>query len=374
MLSHAAREQHIRREKATSNICTSQALLANMAAMYAVYHGPEGIRRIATKVHGLTHLLKTIAGDYGFKAANETFFDTLTLDVSGAVTDAGVLHAAALKAGVNFRHVDDTHVGVTLDESVGPIDFLRIANVFASAVGSSLLTRENLNASASASAPSAPIPASLARASAILPHPVFNKHHSETEMLRYIHHLESKDLSLAHAMTPLGSCTMKLNSTSSMIPLTWPEFSNVHPFAPVDQAAGYARVISELERDLCKVTGFHACSLQPNSGAAGEYAGLSVIRAYHESRGEGHRDVCLIPVSAHGTNPAVSWSCSALRVMRCVDDVAVRDDGWYEGRPSQEPPGRQRRPRGPRGEGREAQGQPRRIHGARPFTTGVAHS
>ncbi|KAI0031406.1 glycine dehydrogenase [Vararia minispora EC-137] len=299
-LALQTREQHIRREKATSNICTSQALLANMAAMYAVYHGPEGIKRIANKVHGLTQLLKVIVGGYGFKTVNGTFFDTLTLDVTGAVKAAEAVHEAAAKAGVNFRHIDNEHVGVTIDESVGPIDFLRIANVFSSAAGSSILTREDLLPSPSASS----IPLSLSRASAFLPHPVFNKHHSETEMLRYIHHLESKDLSLAHSMTPLGSCTMKLNSTSSMIPLTWPEFSNVHPFAPIDQVKGYLQVIKDLEGDLCKITGYYACSLQPNSGAAGEYAGLSVIRAYHESRGQGYRDVCLIPVSAHGTNPA----------------------------------------------------------------------
>lgn len=273
-----------------------------MAAMYAVYHGPSGIKRIAGKVHGLTQLLKSIVESYGFTVRNEAFFDTLTLNVSGVVKSAGVVHDVAAAAGVNFRRIDDSHLGVTIDESVGPIDFLRIANIFSSAVGSSLLTRETVPTPAT----SPSIPESLVRSSEFLPHPVFNKHHSETEMLRYIHHLESKDLSLAHAMTPLGSCTMKLNSTSSMVPLTAPEFSNVHPFAPLEQVQGYAQVVRELESDLCKITGFHACSLQPNSGAAGEYAGLSVIRAYHESRGEGYRDICLIPVSAHGTNPAVS--------------------------------------------------------------------
>ncbi|KAH9004072.1 glycine dehydrogenase [Lactarius hatsudake] len=279
-LALQTREQHIRREKATSNICTSQALLANMAAMYAVYHGPEGLRRISNKVHGLTQLLKEIVERFGYRAIHQHFFDTLMLDVT--------------------ESSDDKHVGVTLDESVGPIDFLRIVNAFAASVGAPISTAENLPTSNRGSA----IPESLRRTSDYLPHPVFNKHHSETEMLRYIHHLQSKDLSLVHSMTPLGSCTMKLNSTSSMIPLTWPEFSAVHPFVPLEQVKGYSKIISDLETYLCKVTGFHACSLQPNSGAAGEYAGLSVIRAYHESRGEGHRDICLIPVSAHGTNPA----------------------------------------------------------------------
>ncbi|KAI9444857.1 glycine dehydrogenase [Lactarius indigo] len=299
-LALQTREQHIRREKATSNICTSQALLANMAAMYAVYHGPEGLRRISNKVHGITQLLKEIVERFGYRAIHQHFFDTLMLDVTGAVPSAQLLHSAATKAGINLRIVDDKHVGVTLDESVGPIDFLRIVNAFAASVGAPISTAENLPTSGRTSA----IPESLRRTSDYLPHPVFNKHHSETEMLRYIHHLQSKDLSLVHSMTPLGSCTMKLNSTSSMIPLTWPEFSAVHPFVPLEQVKGYSKIISDLETYLCKVTGFHACSLQPNSGAAGEYAGLSVIRAYHESRGEGHRDICLIPVSAHGTNPA----------------------------------------------------------------------
>ncbi|KAF8506761.1 glycine dehydrogenase [Russula emetica] len=290
-LALQTREQHIRREKATSNICTSQALLANMAAMYAVYHGPEGLRRIGNKVHGLTQLLKGFVERFGYRAVNEHFFDTLTLDVTGTVPSAGALHAAANLVGINLRTVDDKHVGITLDESVGPVDFLRIVNAFAISVGAQKITAESLSAPARTSA----IPEALKRTSEYLPHPVFNKHHSETEMLH---------LSLVHSMTPLGSCTMKLNSTSSMIPLTWPEFSSVHPFSPLDQVQGYSKIISELETDLCKITGFHACSLQPNSGAAGEYAGLCVIRAYHQSRGEGHRDICLIPLSAHGTNPA----------------------------------------------------------------------
>nr|AAS46734.1 glycine dehydrogenase-like protein [Pleurotus djamor] len=298
-LALQTREQHIRREKATSNICTSQALLANMAAMYAVYHGPEGLKRVAERIHGLTQVLKTAVEGLGFKSVNTEFFDTLTLDVSAATGTADVVHATAMAANINLRQIDDTHVGVTLDESVGPIDLLSIINVFASAVSAPVIDRSRLVLPERVA-----IASSLRRTSEFLPHPVFNKHHSETEMLRYINHLASKDIGLVHSMIPLGSCTMKLNSTSSMIPLTWPEFSSVHPFAPAEQVEGYLTIIKELEEDLCRITGFHAASLQPNSGAAGEYAGLCVIRAYHESRGEGHRDICLIPLSAHGTNPA----------------------------------------------------------------------
>ncbi|KAI0830496.1 glycine dehydrogenase [Trametes gibbosa] len=300
-LALQTREQHIRREKATSNICTSQALLANMAAMYAVYHGPVNLQRIAHKVHSFAQIVKNTVENYGYKAIGAQFFDTLTFDVRGVVKDSEAIHAVALAAGINLRRIDEHHVGLTLDESVGVEDIVNLINVFASSASGSPVTLSDL----SATSPSVvAIPENLRRTSRFLPHPVFNTHHSETEMLRYIYHLQSKDLGLVHAMIPLGSCTMKLNSTSSMIPLTWPEFASIHPFAPRDQVRGYAQVIKELEEDLCKITGFHACSLQPNSGAAGEYAGLSVIRAYHESRGEGHRDICLIPVSAHGTNPA----------------------------------------------------------------------
>ena len=211
-----------------------------MAAMYAVYHGPEGLRRIANKVHGLTQLLKGFVERFGYRVVNEHFFDTLTLDVTGVAPSAGTLHAAANKVGINLRTVDDKHVGITLDESVGPIDFLRIVNAFATSVEAQKITAESLPPPMHTSA----IPDTLKRTSEYLPNPVFNKHHSETEMLRYIHHLQSKDLSLVHSMTPLGSCTMKLNSTSSMIPLTWPEFSSVHPFSPLDQVQGYSKIIS----------------------------------------------------------------------------------------------------------------------------------
>ncbi|KAF6766654.1 glycine dehydrogenase [Ephemerocybe angulata] len=316
-LALQTREQHIRREKATSNICTAQALLANMAAMYAVYHGPDGLQRIANKVHGFTQVFKSAVEPFGFKVENATFFDTLTLDVTGAVSNADAVHSAATGAGINLRRVDDKRVGVTFDESVTPADLVNLINVFAAASSKASVTLSDLvEPTKSAISPG------LQRTSKFLPHPVFNKHHSETEMLRYINHLSSKDLSLTHSMIPLGSCTMKLNSTSSMIPLTWPEFSDVHPFAPHDQVKGYQTIIKELEEDLCKITGFHSASLQPNSGAAGEYAGLCVIRAFHESRGEGHRDVCLIPLSAHGTNPA-SAHLAGLKVV----SVKVHNDG-----------------------------------------------
>ncbi|KAG6868883.1 hypothetical protein C0993_008631 [Termitomyces sp. T159_Od127] len=296
-LALQTREQHIRREKATSNICTAQALLANIAVMYAIYHGAAGIRRIAVKVHGYTQAFKSVIESLGYRVENTSFFDTLTIDTSLAGPDT--VYNAALAANINLRKIDEKRVGVTFDESANPNDLLSLVNVFASSAGSSPKVLADLKQPLESA-----IPSPLQRTSEFLPHPVFNKHHSETEMLRYIDHLASKDISLVHSMIPLGSCTMKLNSTSSMIPLTWPEFSNVHPFAPRDQVIGYDTVIKELEQDLCKITGFYAATLQPNSGAAGEYAGLCVIRAYHESRGEGHRNICLIPLSAHGTNPA----------------------------------------------------------------------
>ncbi|KIY66880.1 glycine dehydrogenase [Cylindrobasidium torrendii FP15055 ss-10] len=290
-LALQTREQHIRREKATSNICTSQALLANMAAMYAVYHGPVGLRRIADKVHFATKVFKTSVEALGFKVTNQYFFDTLTIRVESASD----VHAAAVAAGINLRQVDDQHVGLSFDESTRVEDIQAVLSIFASVTkkDAQLLEPEGIA-----------IPKPLVRLSDFLQHPVFNKHHSETEMLRYMNHLASKDVGLVHSMIPLGSCTMKLNSTSSMIPITWPEFSDVHPFVPQDQVKGYLRIIKELEDDLCKITGFAAASLQPNSGATGEYTGLCVIKAYHESRGEGHRNICLIPLSAHGTNPA----------------------------------------------------------------------
>ncbi|KAF8743667.1 hypothetical protein AX14_001203, partial [Amanita brunnescens Koide BX004] len=319
-LALQTREQHIRREKATSNICTSQALLANMAAMYAIYHGRDGLRRIANKVHGFAQVFKNLVEGFGYKAENDHFFDTVTLDVTSVVADAKTVHASSLAAGINLRAIDEKRVGVTFDESITPEDLLSLINVFASAASKPLLSMADLEPIESQA-----IPDGLRRTSDILPHPIFNKHHSETEMLRYIFHLSSKDVGLVHSMIPLGSCTMKLNSTSSMIPITWPEFGAAHPFAPHDQVQGYTAIIKELESDLCKITGFHAASLQPNSGAAGEYAGLCVIRAYHESRGESQRDICLIPLSAHGTNPA-----SAVMAGLKVVAVKVNSDGTLD--------------------------------------------
>jgi glycine dehydrogenase len=271
--------------------------------MYSVYHGSEGVKAIAKRVHTFTNVVKTAVEDLGYKITNPAFFDTLTIDVTGAGVNAEAVHKASLAAGINLRTIDDKLVGVTLDESVNAIELVALINIFRKAASASAISISELPTPSSSAVPKA-----LARTTDILTHPVFNKHHSETEMLRYIHHLQQNDLSLVHAMIPLGSCTMKLNSTSSMIPLTWPEFGSVHPFAPTDQVQGYLKMIQELESDLCKITGFHACSLQPNSGAAGEYAGLTVIKRYHEAREQGERDICLIPVSAHGTNPAVSSS------------------------------------------------------------------
>lgn len=324
--SITAREQHIRREKATSNVCTAQALLANMAAMYAVYHGPEGLRRIAGKVHSLTRVLSESLASRGFTTVNKTFFDTLTIDVSSAGVTAADVHAASVKAGINFRKIDDKTIGITLDESVGPLDLTDIVNVFCSVKGQPAIEPEVLDALSqklemSAESVTSPI-ATLARTTPFLTQPVFNKHHSETDMLRYMMHLQEKDYSLVHGMIPLGSCTMKLNSTSSMVPLSWKEFGGLHPFAPREQAKGYEVIIKELENDLSLVTGYDATSVQPNSGASGEYAGLRVIQAYHESKGEGHRDICLIPLSAHGTNPA-----SAAMVGYKVVPIKALNDG-----------------------------------------------
>jgi glycine dehydrogenase len=303
-----AREQHIRREKATSNVCTAQALLANMAAMYAVYHGPAGLRNIAGKVHGLTRILAKSIESLGFTIVNKSFFDTLTIDVSSAGLSAADVHSAAVAAGINFRSVDDKTIGITLDESVGPLDLTDIYNVFNRVKGQAEVQPDALESvatdmSLSSKSTTEPI-ANLARTSPYMQQAVFNRHHSESDLLRYMMHLQEKDYSLVHGMIPLGSCTMKLNSTSSMVPLSWKEFGGVHPFAPVDQAKGYTTMINELEDDLSLVTGYDATSIQPNSGASGEYAGLKVIQAYHESNSQGHRDVCLIPLSAHGTNPA----------------------------------------------------------------------
>jgi glycine dehydrogenase len=276
------REQHIRREKATSNICTAQALLAVMASSYAVYHGPEGIKKIATRIHKNASALAKAVGS---SQLNSVYFDTLKVKVA----DENAVKKAAESKGINFRYFGDGHIGISLNEKVSASDLQEILDV--------------LNISAKAEQGEVAL-GSFARTSIYMSHPVFNSHHSETEMLRYLKKLENKDLSLAHAMIPLGSCTMKLNATSEMIPITWPEFAEMHPFAPKEQAKGYQEMLDELAKDLCECTGFAGVSLQPNSGAQGELAGLLVIMAYHENRNEGHRNICLIPQSAHGTNPA----------------------------------------------------------------------
>ncbi|MCB1007418.1 MAG: aminomethyl-transferring glycine dehydrogenase, partial [Acidobacteria bacterium] len=287
------REQHIRREKATSNICTAQVLPAILASMWAVYHGAEGVRRIAERVHRLAAALVAAARSVGHAAGEEPYFDTVRIDLAGATADEVV--ARALDRGINLRKVDETTVVVALDETVEREDFEDLL---------AALGAEGEDAEAFASAADAALPDPHARKSAFLTHPVFSKFHTEHEMLRYIKRLESRDLSLVQSMIPLGSCTMKLNATAEMAPLSWPGLAELHPFVPAEQARGYRRMMDGLEDWLGEITGFHAVSLQPNAGSQGEYTGLLVIRAYHEARGESRRDVCLIPVSAHGTNPA----------------------------------------------------------------------
>jgi glycine dehydrogenase len=302
------REQHIRREKATSNICTAQALLANMAAMYAVYHGPAGLAAIAARVHAMAQALERAVQASGFTQVNVQYFDTLHVATPGAA-DRAV--AAALDAGYNIRRVDADSVVVALDETTTHADLEALGRVFAGIAGRPAPTVDEAARTA--------YPAPLARRSAYLAHPVFNAHHSETEMMRYIRSLERKDIGLGEAMIPLGSCTMKLNAAAEMLPVSWPEFSRIHPFAPADQAAGYAEIFAGLEAALCAATGFAAVSLQPNSGAQGELAGLLVVRAWHHSRGEAHRAVVLIPSSAHGTNPA-SAVMAGMRVVVVATD------------------------------------------------------
>jgi glycine dehydrogenase len=290
------REQHIRREKATSNICTSQVLLAIMAGMYAVYHGPEGIRGIAERVHNLTSLLATGLKKLGYKLLHEDFFDTLHVASEGATRQ--YLEPALHSERINIRWFPDSSFGISLDEVTQPEELDALLQVFA--------RRQPRAVSARSLAASQPggYRGKMQRRSPYLSHPVFAAYHSELELMRYIRSLEEKDLSLAVSMIPLGSCTMKLNATTELLPISWPEFSSLHPYAPREQAKGYQELISKLEEMLKEITGYQAVSFQPNSGAAGEYTGLLIIRAYHESRGEGHRNVCLIPSSAHGTNPA----------------------------------------------------------------------
>ena len=306
------REQHIRREKANSNICTAQVLLANMASFYAVYHGPEGLKTIANRIHRFADILATGLTQKGVALKHSTFFDTLTVMVDNK---AEVLEAAYAR-GLNLRADLEGAVGVSLDETTTRADIAGLFDVLLG--GDHGLTVDGLDAEVTTQG-SQSIPADLVRTSDFLTHDVFNSYHSETEMLRYIKSLENKDLALNHSMISLGSCTMKLNATAEMIPVTWPEFGQLHPFAPVDQASGYQEMIGELSEWLINITGYDALSMQPNSGAQGEYAGLLAIQRYHESRGEGHRNVCLIPSSAHGTNPASAQMVSLNVVVVACD-------------------------------------------------------
>ncbi|SDT03561.1 aminomethyl-transferring glycine dehydrogenase [Pseudomonas prosekii] len=306
------REQHIRREKANSNICTAQVLLANIASFYAVYHGPEGLKRIAQRVHRLTCILAAGLERNGIVRVNQQFFDTLTLEVGGAQT---AIIESAKAAQINLRILGRGRLGLSLDETCDETTVARLLDIFLGADHG--LNVEQLDAQTLVSG----IPDGLLRSTPYLRHPVFSAHHSETEMLRYLKQLENKDLALNQSMIPLGSCTMKLNATSEMIPITWAQFANLHPFVPREQAVGYTLMIEELERWLCAITGFDAICMQPNSGAQGEYAGLLAIRKYHESRDEGARDICLIPSSAHGTNPA-SAQMAGMRVVIVECDEA----------------------------------------------------
>ena len=323
-LTLQTREQHIRREKATSNICTAQVLLAVMAGMYAVYHGPDGLTRIARRVHRFAAILAA-ALRKAEVAVGDEFFDTL--HVSGI--DAAEVHARSREAGINLRAIDGGSVGISLDETTTREDVIRLAGLFGAEI-------EDIDALDTDTADA--LPAGLVRKSKFMQHPVFNTHHSEHELLRYMRQLADKDLALDRTMIPLGSCTMKLNATAEMIPVTWPEFANIHPLAPADQTRGYKQLIDGLEAMLAEITGYDAVSLQPNAGAQGEFAGLLAIRAWHRERGEGHRDVCLIPESAHGTNPASAQMCGMrVVVTKCdangnvdIDDIRVQAEKYSD--------------------------------------------
>ncbi len=306
------REQHIRRDKATSNICTAQALLAIMASMYAVYHGPEGIKGIAQQVHFSAVVLANELKKLGYTIESDSFFDTIKVVLPKGVSE-GMIHNLAISAHINFRYVDNCCVCISLDQTTDATDLNSIIEIFAHAANKPAVkvTEEQIHNQKS------PI---ANRKSEILTHPVFNSYHSESEMMRYIKRLENKDLSLTHSMISLGSCTMKLNAAAELMPITWPEFANIHPFVPVEQATGYLEMIDELDKALCEITGFSKMSFQPNSGAQGEYAGLLVIQAYHQSRGDAHRNIALIPTSAHGTNPASAAMCGMKIVLVKCDE------------------------------------------------------
>jgi glycine dehydrogenase len=308
------REQHIKRDKATSNICTAQALLANMAVMYAVYHGPEGLKKIASRVHSLTQSLEQQLVSLGVEQCNAYYFDTI--HIKGF--DASALYKLAGAAAINFNYFADGTVSISLDETSSTQTVNQIVALFEQ------LTNKKASAQ-NAAVKNANIPASLTRTSTYLQHPVFNTHHSETQMMRYIKQLENKDLSLNTSMISLGSCTMKLNAATEMIPVSWPCFGGLHPFAPAEQTKGYQEIAKELSEYLCETTGFTSCSLQPNSGAQGEYAGLLTIRSYHEARNQTNRNIVLIPISAHGTNPA-SAVMAGFKVVVVACDAAGNID------------------------------------------------
>jgi glycine dehydrogenase len=308
------REQHIKREKATSNICTAQALLANMAAMYAVYHGPEGLKKIAKRVALLTQTVGEAIEERGFELVSADFFDTIVIRTD----KVAAIRTKAERQQINLRYIDSDHIGISIDETTDVSDLYDLINCFENdkdPVAFDIHHDQELNH----------IPASLSRSSSFLTHQVFNTHRSESQMMRYIKQLENKDLSLNTSMISLGSCTMKLNAASEMMPLSWAHWSRIHPFAPADQTEGYKYVLGELSDYLCKITAFDACSLQPNSGAQGEYAGLLTIKAFHESRGDHHRNVMLIPISAHGTNPA-----SAVMAGMKVVVVKALENGYID--------------------------------------------
>ena len=312
-LALQTREQHIRREKATSNICTAQVLLANIASMFAVYHGPQGLKAIAERVHALTVILAKGLEKLGVKVAHSAYFDTLTIDG----INAPALLQQAREQSINLREIDATQVGISLDETTTPEHVTALWTLFAN--GQNVPDFETF-----ATQDQCVLPEALRRESQILQHAVFNRYHSETELMRYLRQLADKDLALDRSMIPLGSCTMKLNAVSEMLPITWPEFTQLHPFAPLEQAQGYVEMIHQLEQMLCAATGYDAISLQPNAGSQGEYAGLLAIRGYHISRGEGHRNICLIPQSAHGTNPATATMAGMnVVVVRCDENGNV---------------------------------------------------
>ena len=308
-LALQTREQHIRREKATSNICTAQVLLAVIAGMYAVYHGPQGLQRIAQRVHLLTSVLAEGLRLNNMLPTNTHWFDTLTLHTGNRTEE---IVAAAEAREINLRQIDAEHIGLSIDETTGSDDIVALWDI--------LLGEHSLNLDTLAAEVAGSLPDDLIRTDGFLTHPTFNSYHSETEMLRYLRRLADKDIALDRAMIPLGSCTMKLNATAEMLPITWPEFSNMHPFSPTDQTGGYRVMIDQLESMLCAATGYDAMSLQPNAGSQGEYAGLLAIRGYHESRGDAHRTICLIPSSAHGTNPASAQMCGMKVVLVKCDD------------------------------------------------------